>query len=56
MSIILLGVNHKSAPVEVREKLSMSKPRIKANADLVKNMQSLDAVSYTHLDVYKRQK
>ena len=45
MSIILLGVNHKSAPVEVREKLSMSKPRIKANADLVKNMQSLDGMA-----------
>ena len=45
MSIILLGLNHKSAPVEVREKISLSKPRIKANTDIIKNMASIDGMA-----------
>lgn len=32
MSIILLGLNYKSAPVEIREKVSMSKTHIQKNA------------------------
>ena len=45
MSILILGLNHKSAPVEVREKISLSKPRIKANAELIKNMAAIDGMA-----------
>ena len=42
MYIILLGLNHKTAPVEIREKLAMSKPQIKAKAS---QLQALDGVN-----------
>ena len=29
MFVVLLGINHKTAPVEIRETLAMSKPQIK---------------------------
>ena len=45
MSILILGLNHRSAPVEVREKISLSKPRIKANAELIKNMAAIDGMA-----------
>ncbi|NLT96072.1 MAG: glutamyl-tRNA reductase [Clostridia bacterium] len=41
MFIILLGLNHKTAPVEIREKLAMSKAQIKAKAS---HLQSLNGV------------
>ena len=37
MSIILLGLNYKSAPVEIREKVSMSKSNIKRNLEYLHN-------------------
>ena len=41
MSIILLGLNHKSATVEIREKVSLSKPLI------VKHIPDFQALSGT---------
>ncbi|MGI6226564.1 MAG: glutamyl-tRNA reductase [Peptococcales bacterium] len=38
MFIILLGLNHKTAPVEIREKLAMSKPQLKAKASQLQNL------------------
>ena len=38
MSIILLGLNYKSAPVEIREKVSMSKSNIKRNLEFLQQM------------------
>lgn len=42
MSIITLGLNHKTAPVEIRERLSFSPDSL---ADAVKSLSALDAVS-----------
>lgn len=45
MSIILLGLNYKSAPVEIREKVSMSKSNIKRNLEYLQKMESVDGIA-----------
>lgn len=45
MSIILLGLNYKSAPVEIREKVSMSRPNIEKNADALRELKGLDGIA-----------
>ena len=45
MSIILLGLNYKSAPVEIREKVSMSKSNIKRNLEYLQQMESVDGIA-----------
>ena len=45
MSIILLGLNYKSAPVEIREKVSMSKSNIKRNLEFLQQMESVDGIA-----------
>ena len=42
MKLVVVGINHKDTPLEIREKGAFIKRTVKA-------------VSYTHLDVYKRQ-
>jgi len=42
MFIILLGLNHKSAPVEIREKLAMSKNQIKNNTQNLKDLPGVE--------------
>jgi len=44
MFVILLGINHKTAPIEIREKLAMSKPQIKTKASQLKNLLEIDGV------------
>lgn len=44
MSIILLGLNYKSAPVEIREKVSISKTNIQRNADTLQEIENLDGI------------
>lgn len=41
MAIVLVGLNHKSAPLEVREKVSLSKPKILQIADDIKGCPSI---------------
>ena len=41
MSIILLGLNHKSATVEIREKVAFSKTHIKNNADALRHLEGI---------------
>lgn len=38
MYIYLFGLNHKTAPVEVREKIALSKPQIRAKAGVIKEL------------------
>ena len=45
MSIILLGLNYKSAPVEIREKVSMSKSNIKRNLEYLQRVESADGLA-----------
>ena len=45
MSIILLGLNHKSASVEIREKVAMSKPNIRQNVDKLRNLIGVNGIS-----------
>ena len=45
MSIILLGLNYKSAPVEIREKVSMSRPNIEKNADALRALKGLNGIA-----------
>lgn len=40
MSIVLMGLNHKSAPVEVRERVSLSRPQIVKYADIIRSLDS----------------
>jgi len=42
MFIILLGLNHKTAPVEIREKLAMSKPQLKAKASQIQKLKGIN--------------
>lgn len=42
MSIVVIGLNHKSAPIEVREKVSLSRPQIVKYSDIIR---SVDAYS-----------
>ncbi len=44
MFIILLGLNHKTAPVEIREKLAMSKPQINSNAVKLQSLPGVEGV------------
>ena len=44
MYIILFGLNHKTAPVEIREKLAMSKPQIKAKASQLRNLNGVKGI------------
>lgn len=41
MVVLLLGLNHKTAPVEIREKLVFSKPQIKKQADYLNKIEHL---------------
>ncbi|MFM9413208.1 glutamyl-tRNA reductase [Peptococcus simiae] len=41
MSIIVIGLNHKSAPVEVRERVSLSRPQIIKYSPVVRDIPSL---------------
>ncbi|MGM9525211.1 MAG: glutamyl-tRNA reductase [Peptococcaceae bacterium] len=45
MSIILLGLNYKSAPVEIREKVSMSKTNIQRNAEALQQLDGVDGIA-----------
>ncbi len=45
MSIILLGLNYKSAPVEIREKVSMSKSNIQRNLEALQQLESVDGIA-----------
>lgn len=45
MSIILLGLNYKSAPVEIREKVSMSKSSIQKNAEQLQQLAGVDGIA-----------
>ena len=45
MSIILLGLNHKSASVEIREKVAMSKPHIRQNVEKLRNLAGVNGIS-----------
>ncbi len=45
MSIILLGLNYKSATVEIREKVSMSKSNIQKNAEALQNLEGVDGIA-----------
>lgn len=40
MAILLIGLNHKSAPVEVREKVSLSRPQIEKLSETIRQVQS----------------
>lgn len=40
MAILLIGLNHKSAPVEVREKVSLSRPQIEKLSKKIRQVQS----------------
>lgn len=42
MSIVLMGLNHKSAPVEVRERVSLSRPQIVKYADIFRKVESYE--------------
>jgi len=42
MFVILLGLNHKTAPVEIREKLAMSKPQLKAKASQLQKLKGIN--------------
>ena len=44
MSIILLGLNYKSASVEIREKVSISKTNIQRSADTLQKIDNLDGI------------
>ena len=48
MSIILLGLNHKSASVEIREKVAMSKPHIRQNVEKLRNLAGVNGISILH--------
>ena len=45
MSIILLGLNHKSATVEIREKVAFSKTHIKNNADNLRHLEGIFGIA-----------
>lgn len=45
MSIVLLGLNYKSAPVEIREKVSMSKTHIQRNAEALQQLDGVDGIA-----------
>lgn len=45
MSIILLGLNYKSATVEIREKVSMSKSNIQKNAEALQKLEGVDGIA-----------
>ena len=45
MSIILLGLNYKSATVEIREKVSMSKPMIQRYADSLRALEGVAGIA-----------
>ena len=45
MSIILLGLNYKSATVEIREKVSMSKTHIQKNADQLRALHGVAGIA-----------
>lgn len=45
MSIILLGLNYKSATVEIREKVSMSKSNIQKHAEALQNLEGVDGIA-----------
>ena len=45
MSIILLGLNYKSATVEIREKVSMSKSNIQKHAEDLQNLDGVDGIA-----------
>lgn len=45
MSIILLGLNYKSATVEIREKVSMSKTNIQRNAGALQKLEGMDGIA-----------
>lgn len=42
MSIVLVGLNHKTAPLEIREKVSLSKPQIVNISEEIKKRPSID--------------
>lgn len=45
MHIILLGINHKTAPVEIRERLAMSRAQIKGSAGELKSIKALNGAA-----------
>lgn len=45
MSIILLGLNHKSATVEIREKVAMSKAHIRNAAEALQQLDHINGIS-----------
>lgn len=45
MSIVLLGLNHKSATVEIRERVAFSKTQIKNNADAIRSLNGLMGIA-----------
>lgn len=45
MSIILLGLNHKSATVEIREKVAFSKTHIKNNAEALRQLAGIAGIA-----------
>ncbi|MDK2824090.1 MAG: glutamyl-tRNA reductase [Clostridia bacterium] len=44
MFVIVLGLNHKTAPVEIREKISMSKPQMKNKARELSNLDGVEGI------------
>lgn len=45
MSIVLLGLNHKSAPVEIRERVAFSKTQIKTSSESLKRLRSVKGIA-----------
>lgn len=46
MAILLIGLNHKSAPVEVREKVSLSRPQIEKLSEKIRQVQSFSGCTF----------
>ena len=49
MHIVVVGLSHRTAPVEVREKLSIPDQSITESLKALKAFNDVLAVSYTHL-------
>ena len=45
MAIVLLGLNHKSATVEIRERVAFSKAQIKNNAQSLRKLRAIEGIA-----------
>ena len=49
MRMVCLGLNHRTAPVEIRERFAVPSHKLREEGQRIRSLPGVDPVSYTHL-------